>query len=588
MKLILAGMAALVIGASANAAVCAPDWVAGTVYTGGKSASYAGRNYTAKWWTQGEIPSASGQWGVWADAGACGVAAPTLTPQVQPTATPTSTVKPSASPSPTVKPTATPVPTAKPTLAPTAKPTATPSPTAKPSATPVPTATPSPTVAPTPSPSPSASPAPTLAPTTQLKRHVFTFSNDPDVRGYAGRFVTSANSRPSVGDMNPIPSPGVFFEFVKNDGTSIFTIVGSTTSIVDLGFSNGLLDLRGSGLNNIQTHYPIYYGMNSSAQIDFGLKDTDYIGVEITKSISEPSLRIRKNGAVVLTAMIDWIASAPNVYINTSVNCTLAAGASGCGAEVFAPKLDTVVTDEFVKANPDFLHNLTNAPKPPTVPPSQGIQRHQFWFSNNAPSMVERAAEGKFLPYEKTPAMGVYDPMPIAKNGTFFEFIRNDADTGFYFVSKSKYPRMDAELNFSLTSRTGGVVALGPDFTNIITNYPVTKSYGDLNLIQAGFKDSDYVGVELVRFDNTSELTIRRNGKVEIKATLLGASKNSGDIYLDNLQSCSRKVDGCGAVVYSPFIGSPYSDMMVTDTFLQSNPNFFMTLRQPVLPQPPL
>lgn len=567
MKAILAGLAALVVSASASAAVCAPDWSASTVYTSGKSASYGSRNYTAKWWTQGENPSVSGQWGVWADAGACGAAAtpiPTASPTAKPTATPASTIKPTATP--TVKPTA--------------------SPTAKPTATPVVTITP--TIAPTASPSPTPSPIPTIAPVSQLKRHVFTFSNDPDVRGYAGRFITSQNSRPSIGDMNPIPSPGVFFEFVKNDGTAIFTIVGNTTSIMDLVFANGSLDLRWSASHNIQTNYPIYYNMNNSARVDLGLKDTDYIGVEITKSISEPSLRIRKNGVVVLTAMIDWIASAPNVYINTSVNCTLAAGASGCGAEVFAPKLDTVVTDEFVKANPDFLHNLTNAPKPPPVPPSQGIQRNQFWFSNNAPSMVERATEGKFLPYEKMPAMGVYDPMPIAQNGTFFEFIRNDADTAFYFVSKSKYPRMDAELNFTLTSRTGGGVALGPDFTNIITNYPVTKSSGDLNLIHAGFKDSDYVGVELVRFDNTSELTIRRNGKVEIKATLLGASKSSGDIYLDNLQSCSRKMDGCGAVVYSPFIGSPYSDMMVTDAFLQSNPNFFMTLRQPVLPQAPL
>jgi hypothetical protein len=560
MKAILVGLATLVVSASASAAVCSPDWSASTVYTGGKSASYGSRNYTAKWWTQGENPSVSGQWGVWADAGACGAAATPI-----PTASPVSTIKPTTAP------------TVKPTVSPTVKPTATPVVTIKP------------TIAPTASPSPIPSPIPTIAPVSQLKRHVFTFSNDPDVRGYAGRFITSQNSRPSIGDMNSIPSPGVFFEFVKNDGTTIFTIVGNTTSIVDLAFSNGSLELRGSGLNNIQTNYPIYYGMNNSARIDLGLKDTDYTGIEITKSISEHSLRIRKNGAVILTAMIDWIATAPNVYINTSVNCTLAVGAPDCGAEVFAPKLDTVVTDEFVQANPDFLHNLTNAPKPPPVPPSQGIQRHQFWFKNNAPTMAERSTEGKFLPYEKTPNMTAFDdPMPIAKNGMFFEFIRNEADTGFFFVTRNKYPSLDAELNFTLTSRTGGIVALGSVFTNIITNYPVTKSYGDLNLIHAGFKDNDYVGVELVRFDHSSALTIRRNGKVEIQATLLGASKNSGDIYLENIQSCSRKVDGCGAVVYSPFIGSHLSDMMVTDGFLQFSPNFFATLRQPVLPQAPL
>lgn len=36
------------------------------------SASYGGHNWQAKWWTQGETPGTTGQWGVWSDQGACG------------------------------------------------------------------------------------------------------------------------------------------------------------------------------------------------------------------------------------------------------------------------------------------------------------------------------------------------------------------------------------------------------------------------------------------------------------------------------------------------------------------------------------
>ncbi|WP_078660928.1 chitinase [Streptomyces sp. NRRL B-24484] len=48
-----------------------PAWNASTVYTNGNKVSYQGHNYHAKWWTQNEIPTNSGQWGVWADDGAC-------------------------------------------------------------------------------------------------------------------------------------------------------------------------------------------------------------------------------------------------------------------------------------------------------------------------------------------------------------------------------------------------------------------------------------------------------------------------------------------------------------------------------------
>jgi chitinase len=75
----IATVAALVIGgalaaivpmATASAAACAAPWQASSVYTGGMTASHNGRNWLAKWWTQGEAPP--GTTGVWADQGACG------------------------------------------------------------------------------------------------------------------------------------------------------------------------------------------------------------------------------------------------------------------------------------------------------------------------------------------------------------------------------------------------------------------------------------------------------------------------------------------------------------------------------------
>jgi predicted chitinase len=69
----LAGALAVVLPmTSASAAECAAAWSASTVYHGGTNASHQGRNYTAKWWTQGETPGTTGEWGVWADKGACG------------------------------------------------------------------------------------------------------------------------------------------------------------------------------------------------------------------------------------------------------------------------------------------------------------------------------------------------------------------------------------------------------------------------------------------------------------------------------------------------------------------------------------
>jgi len=49
----------------------APAWDSTKVYTAGNVVSYGGHKWHAKWWTQNENPSVSGQWGPWADDGPC-------------------------------------------------------------------------------------------------------------------------------------------------------------------------------------------------------------------------------------------------------------------------------------------------------------------------------------------------------------------------------------------------------------------------------------------------------------------------------------------------------------------------------------
>lgn len=63
---------ALPASPAAAAPACAGAWAGSAVYTGGMSASYGGHNWQAKWWTQGETPGTTGQWGVWSDQGVCG------------------------------------------------------------------------------------------------------------------------------------------------------------------------------------------------------------------------------------------------------------------------------------------------------------------------------------------------------------------------------------------------------------------------------------------------------------------------------------------------------------------------------------
>lgn len=56
---------------SANACVYAP-WSSTAVYTQGQRAVYSGTVYEAKWWTQGDRPDLSGEYGPWKAVGTCG------------------------------------------------------------------------------------------------------------------------------------------------------------------------------------------------------------------------------------------------------------------------------------------------------------------------------------------------------------------------------------------------------------------------------------------------------------------------------------------------------------------------------------
>jgi len=69
---VLAVLVPLATATTASAAACAAAWSSGSVYTQGNVVSHNGHNWQAKWWTQGETPGTTGQWGVWADQGTCG------------------------------------------------------------------------------------------------------------------------------------------------------------------------------------------------------------------------------------------------------------------------------------------------------------------------------------------------------------------------------------------------------------------------------------------------------------------------------------------------------------------------------------
>ncbi|MEV8566905.1 chitinase [Streptomyces sp. NPDC051322] len=52
-------------------ACTAAQWNKSAVYVGGNTVSYGGHTWKAKWWTTGETPGTTGEWGVWQDLGAC-------------------------------------------------------------------------------------------------------------------------------------------------------------------------------------------------------------------------------------------------------------------------------------------------------------------------------------------------------------------------------------------------------------------------------------------------------------------------------------------------------------------------------------
>ncbi|MER6581646.1 glycosyl hydrolase family 18 protein [Nonomuraea sp. NPDC001023] len=52
-------------------ACTAPAWSATAVYNGGQRVSHKAHTWEAKWWTQGQEPGTTGEWGVWKDVGAC-------------------------------------------------------------------------------------------------------------------------------------------------------------------------------------------------------------------------------------------------------------------------------------------------------------------------------------------------------------------------------------------------------------------------------------------------------------------------------------------------------------------------------------
>ncbi|MEU0396687.1 chitinase C-terminal domain-containing protein [Streptomyces sp. NPDC006208] len=58
-------------GSGGTGQCAAPAWNAASEYAGGMTVSHASHNWKSKWWTKGEEPGTTGEWGVWQDLGAC-------------------------------------------------------------------------------------------------------------------------------------------------------------------------------------------------------------------------------------------------------------------------------------------------------------------------------------------------------------------------------------------------------------------------------------------------------------------------------------------------------------------------------------
>ncbi|WP_420842405.1 carbohydrate-binding protein [Glycomyces paridis] len=46
-------------------------WSSSAVYNSGDEVTYGGAAYRASWWTTGETPGTTGEWGVWRQTSAC-------------------------------------------------------------------------------------------------------------------------------------------------------------------------------------------------------------------------------------------------------------------------------------------------------------------------------------------------------------------------------------------------------------------------------------------------------------------------------------------------------------------------------------
>ncbi|MDQ6419014.1 fibronectin type III domain-containing protein [Paenibacillus sp. LHD-117] len=90
--------APVTVTTNAPSTCAAPAWNPATAYGGGARVSYNGTEYESKWWTQGDQPDLSGQWGVWKVIGPCGgggnpdTAAPTAPTNLSATGATTSSV----------------------------------------------------------------------------------------------------------------------------------------------------------------------------------------------------------------------------------------------------------------------------------------------------------------------------------------------------------------------------------------------------------------------------------------------------------------------------------------------------------------
>ncbi|WP_210441952.1 glycosyl hydrolase family 18 protein [Vibrio crassostreae] len=58
-----------VIKKTTGGGTCTNAWDSGAVYTGGDQVTQGGKVWEAKWWTTGEDPTTTGQWGVWKEIG---------------------------------------------------------------------------------------------------------------------------------------------------------------------------------------------------------------------------------------------------------------------------------------------------------------------------------------------------------------------------------------------------------------------------------------------------------------------------------------------------------------------------------------